>query len=166
MKKFGTALICGLVMVLFGIVGIILPVGDGIITIENVTGKANVASKDSGYSYIFGNDSTNMAPGLLTAWIFLLVALLAGVAAVVLVFLKKDKKVANFSGTGLLFACGGLFAFIAGILFFCAKPLSGLSDNALLIYKLGAGFVVGAICALVSGLAGIAAFVVPTFLKK
>jgi peptidoglycan/LPS O-acetylase OafA/YrhL len=119
----------------------------------------------TGYQLIFG-DSANkvdMVPGLLVAWIFLLLAVLAGIGALVILLLKKDKKVAQFNASNLLFACAGLLALIAGILFFCAKPLSGATDDG---YKLGAGFVIGGICGLIAGVAGIGAFVCPIVIKK
>jgi hypothetical protein len=165
MKKFGTALISGFVMVLFAIIAIIMPAAHGIVGVGGITGASYTMS---GYEMIFGNsnDKTSACPGLLVAWIFLLIALLAGVCAIVLLALKKDKKLASFSAAGLIFAFAGLLAFVAGILFFCAIPLYGYESSSVISYKLGAGFVIGGIFSLIAGLGGIAAFVCPILLKK
>lgn len=165
MKKFGLSFICGIVMVLFAIVAIILPTATGITASASFGGLGTLTVNWTGYQLIFGDseNKVDMVPGLLVAWIFLLLAALAGIGALVILLLKKDKKVAQFNASNLLFACAGLLAFVAGILFFCAKPLSGATDES---YKLGAGFVIGGISALISGIAGIGAFVCPIVIKK
>jgi hypothetical protein len=163
MKKFGLPFICGLVCVVLLILGIILPAAPALVVSGSVFGRSYKDSV-SGYQLVFG-DSANYVdkvPGLLVAWIFFLLALCASIFAVVLLFLKKDQKVANFSGAGLLFAFAGLLAFVAGILFFCAKPLADANDSSI---ALGAGAIIPGIAGILAGLAGIAAFVIPVVKK-
>ena len=164
-KKLGLPLICGAVLVLMALIAIILPAAHGIVGVGQISGKSGTVS---GYQMIFG-DSANyvdMVPGLLVAWIFVLVALLAGILGVAMLFAGKDKKVAKFDLSTLILCCAGLFLFVAGILFFCGKPLGGYEDNSLIVFKLGAGLIISGIAAVIGGIAGIGAFVCPLVLKK
>lgn len=96
MKKFGLSFICGIVMVLFAIVAIILPTATGITASASFGGLGTLTVNWTGYQLIFGDseNKVDMVPGLLVAWIFLLLAALAGIGALVILLLKKDKKVA------------------------------------------------------------------------
>ena len=162
-KKLGLPLICGAVLVLMALIAIILPTADGLYAAGSVWGTSYKVTL-SGYQLIFGDssDSLKAVAGLLVAWIFVLIALLAGILGVVMLFLGKDKKVVKFDLSTLVLCCAGLFLFIAGILFFCAKPLSDAGDGV----KLGIGFIISGIASVIGGLSGIAAFVCPLILKK
>jgi hypothetical protein len=162
-KKLGLPLICGAVLVLMALIAIILPAAHGLYADGSILGQSYKFSV-SGYQLIFGDsgNSVDLVPGLLIAWIFVLLALLGGIGGVVLLFLGKDKKVATFDLSTLILCFAGLLLFIAGILFFCAKPLSDSGDGV----KLGAGFIIAGIAGLLGGLSGMAAFICPLVLKK
>ncbi len=69
------------------------------------------------YDLTFGN---TMVPGILVAWIFLLIGFLASVGSVACAMVLKNKLLAALCGA---VAC--LLLLVSGILYFLAGPMSG-----------------------------------------
>src|SRR5574344_2422551 len=129
----------------------VLPLLEGL-TYDSVVSGISVASGSfKGFDLIWGRPESDsqtamsIMPGLLAAWILLLVAALGGLL-VLFLSMKGKKK----SKSETLLAFFGLCALTAGILFFCAKPLSSHNDGSLTglgytTFKLGLGFLLPAI---------------------
>jgi hypothetical protein len=96
---------------------------------------------------------------MIMAWVFVVVAALAAISAIVLGILGKNIKVGPLSLDVLLYCFAGLLLLVAGIIYFCALPVTGLSGDG---EHLGVGFILGGIFALI----GTVASICPFFLKK
>jgi hypothetical protein len=144
-------IISGFLLFVLGGMGAVLPLALGIREVASVSGT-NIATIDyTGFEMIWGRAETDsqtalpVVAGTLTAWILIVLAALLGLAAL----FTHEKSLSAGS-----LALGGLFALVAGILFFCAKPLTGMNDSTGLIdysYSLGAGFILPAIFGCVGG---------------
>lgn len=79
--------------------------------------KIDAGSAGSIYSFTFGD---GLNGGVLTAWLLLVVGILASCCAACLFFLKKDTKIA-----ALVALCAGVLFLVAGILYFAITGLVG-----------------------------------------
>lgn len=169
MKKIGLSFILGAALAVFALIAVIMPAAQGLA----LTGKTfGTTASYSGYAWIFGTKDSdgnvvlNASAGLIIAWILMVLAACGGILGVVALVLGKDKKIAKYNMTTLLFCAAGVLAFVAGILFFCGSAMGDQTFASLYTYALGPGFIFAAIFGLIGGLAGIAAFVLPMVLKK
>ncbi len=138
-KKYGVW--CACVGALFGLGAIFACFGSA----ANLVVGNNTTQGGSVYDLAFGEEPY---AGLLVAWIFLLLAVLAAICASVSV-LFKIKALEKFAG---FIACGAALLLItAGILFFCTVGFIG--DTIVGDVVLGVGAVLAAIFSLLGGIA-------------
>jgi hypothetical protein len=168
MKKKTLIPFCAVLLFALMTASCILPLLDGL-TYESSTGGVSVLSGSfKGFDLIWGRPETDkqtamsITPGLLAAWIFMLVAALGGL----LVLLASNQGKKKFKNDALL-ALFGLCALVGGILFFCAKPLSSHTDGSYTLlgyttFKLALGFLLPALFGVTGGVLSF----VPLFLKK
>lgn len=160
-KVSGLGLILALVLIACAVIAVILPAGVGIHGEVSVLGSKAASGDIKGFDLIFGakdsngNTTTDMVPGLLTAWLLVLLGGVAGILALLNSMFGSQKSLSKY-----IMAFGGLLAFVGGILFFCALPLASASSSsgslASVQYSLGVGFIFAGILACVGGVAGIA----------
>jgi hypothetical protein len=163
-KVNGLGVLLALILVALAIVAVIMPLGAGIHYDGNVLGIKG-SGDYKGFDFVFGakdsngNVTTDMVPGLLSAWILVLGGALCGLLAILNGLYGSQKSLSK-----VILAFGGLIAFVGGILFFCAIPLAGFSSSSSSVggvtYTLGAGFIFSGICGVAGGLAGMGALVV------
>jgi hypothetical protein len=169
-KVNGLGLILALVLIACAVIAVILPAGAGVkYTYKGVLSGTSTGSI-KGFDLIFGakdsngNTTVDMVPGLLSAWLLVILGGVAGILGLLNSMFGSQKALSKY-----VMAFGGLLAFVGGILFFCAVPLANLSNSSLsysgtslasMSYSLGAGFLFSGILACVGGVAGIADVVV------
>lgn len=106
-----------------------------------------------GWDLVLGK---NIAPGLTIAFFLLAIGSILGIVSLFLI--RNNKKFAAWA----LIACG-VAVIISGVLFYCGKPLSGVTASDIVIstpffhlfkasINLGYGFIGCATCALIGGL--------------
>ena len=119
-----------------------------------VAGTDYVSVNMSGTTVIFGNEYADPVGVALAAWILLLIALIAGLAVIVLDLLKLKLPAIAFLGIKLLVA---VLFLVAGILAFTVASAAGVGS-------LGAGWVIGGIL-LILGFVACVCPVVLNFVK-
>ncbi len=161
-KKVSVGLSCifGMLMVILAVVAAITPSMNSIkgVASSSFLGVTADPIYESGFSYIFGSsdDKISISVGLLVAWIMLLVSAVGGILGILNALMGKNKNISRY-----VFACSGLIAIAAGIMFFCALPLAGIEGAdigvAKLTYSLSTGFIISGIAGIAGGLSGIVA---------
>ncbi len=136
MKKYADYLFLG-AAVLFSALTLILMVAPGV--------KGNIlGSTLSVYELFSVNDKANV--GIIFAFIFALLALLAGIGLIVVKLLNV-----KFGYGAIVALCAAVLALVAGIMFFCTKGLAGYGDNSYV--SLGAGAVLSGVFSLLTACA-------------
>jgi len=138
--KFANCIAAGLALVAF----ILL-----MATPAAVYTSGNATLHYSGVAGIFGGDGLKAVWAGLLAWIFVLLAMLALCALVVLPLLKVNAldKFAN-----LIALCAACLLLLGGIFMFCEGGAFSSVNQSLLAFKTGAGWVIGGILALLGSL--------------
>jgi hypothetical protein len=163
-KVSGLGLILALVLIACAVIAVILPAGAGIHVEGSILGFKG-SGDIKGFDLIFGAKDSNgtttqdMVPGLLSAWLLVLLGGVSGILALLNSMFGSQKDYSKY-----IMVFGGLLAFVGGILFFCAVPLAGYSSSSSSIASstvtLGTAFVFSAILGCVGGVAGMADIIV------
>jgi hypothetical protein len=131
-KVNGLGLILALVLIACAVIAAILPAGAGIHYEGSIAGGFAKGSGDiKGFDLIFGakdssgNSTQDMVPGLLSAWLLVVLGGVAGILALLNSMFGSQKSYSKY-----IMAFGGLLAFVGGILFFCALPLASASSSS------------------------------------
>ena len=144
----------GLISLVLAVVAFILMLASDAV----VQSSGSVQVVYGGAKAIFGHESEGLldptiklAPLALIAWIFILIGMIIVLAGVVLPLLKinaleKFAGILNLAAL-VLFVLGGIFMFIVVPNLWAANDWGDVPDNA----KIGAGWVIGGIVAIVAG---------------